>query len=68
MDTNAINYLRPRKWYMPLVERFREYEYERTCVVEREKPDLSFQNYDYYIIWMKKENLKGLKEMEITIR
>lgn len=64
----TISYSRPRKWYYVLVNMFgKEYDYDRTCTVERNSPDQHFKGFDFYVIWMKKENLRGLKDVEITL-
>lgn len=64
----TISYSRPRKWYYVLVNMFgKEYDYDRTCTMERNSPDQHFKGFDFYVIWMKKENLRGLKDVEITL-
>jgi len=65
--TFAIDYKRPRKWYKAWLDNVRNYQYERTSVVERDKPDACFDGYSYYIIWFGRENASGLKSVKYEI-
>ena len=57
----SISYSRPHKWYKAWLDRWRNYQYDRIDVVERDFPDALFDGFGYYVIYMKKENLNNLK-------
>lgn len=59
-----IEYLRPRKWYNVMRNKGVE---EKAVEVVREQPDESYLGYDYYIVWMKKENLENLKNVTVKM-
>ena len=63
--TFTIDYTRPRKWYKSWLDKWRNYRYDRTLVVERDKPDVCFDGYCYYVIWFSRENV--LKSVKYTI-
>ena len=63
----TINYSRPKKWYKSWLDKWRNYQYDRTIVVERDKPAICFDGYCYYIIWLKQENMKNLKSVKYKI-
>lgn len=63
--TFTIDYTRPRKWYMSWMDKWRNYQYNRNIVVERDKPDVCFDGYCYYVLWFKEEN--NLKSVKYTI-
>ena len=65
--TFTIDYTRPRKWYKSWLDKWRNYQYERTSVVGRDEPDACFDGYCYYMIWFGKENVKGLKSIKYEI-
>ena len=65
--TFTIDYTRPKKWYKSWMDKWRNYQYDRTVVVERDKPDVCFDGYCYYMIWFGKENVKGLKSIKYEI-
>ena len=64
----TINYTRPRKWYKSWLDKKRNYQYDRTVVVERDQPDVCFNDYCYYIIWFKRENAKNLKSVRYEFK
>ncbi len=59
----TIDYSRPRKWYKSWLDKWRNYQYDRTVTVEVDKPECCFEGYCYYIIWLKRENAKNLKSV-----
>ena len=63
-----IDYTRPHKWYKNWLDKRRNYQYDRTAVIERDQPDECFNGYHYYVIWMKKENLDNCRNVEITVK
>ena len=63
----VIDYTRPRKWYKSWLDDLRNYQYERTAVVEIDEPEVCFDGYCYYIIWFGRENVKGLKSIKYEI-
>ena len=65
--TFTIDYTRPRKWYKSWLDKWRNYRYDRTDVVERDIPDICFDGYSYYMIFFGRENVKGLKSVKYTI-
>ena len=62
--TFTIDYTRPRKWYKSWMDKWRNYQYERTAVVEIDEPEVCFDGYCYYLIWFGRENVKGLKSIK----
>lgn len=64
--TFIIDYIRPRKWYKSWLDNLRNYQYDRTSVVERDGSDVCFDGYSYYIIWFGRENVEGLKSVRYT--
>ena len=65
--TFVIDYTRPRKWYKSWLDKWRNYRYDRTDVVERNNPDTCFDGYSYYVIFFGRENVKGLKSVKYEI-
>ena len=65
--TFTIDYTRPKKWYKSWMDRWRNYQYDRTAVVERDKPDVCCDGYCYYVIWLGRENAKNLKSVKYEI-
>ena len=65
--TFTINYLRPKKWYKVWSDKRSNCQYNQTIVVEREKPNVCYNGYCYYIIWLGRENVKNLKSVSYTI-
>ena len=63
----TIDYTRPRKWYKSWLDKWRNYQYDRTVVVEIDEPEFCFDDYCYYFIWFKRENAKNLKSVKYTI-
>ena len=61
----TIDYTRPRKWYKSWLDKWRNYRYDRTLVVERDKPDVCFDGYCYYVFWFSRGN--DLKSVKYTI-
>lgn len=59
----TIDYRRPVKWYKSWLDKLRGYQYDRSITVERDRPDVLFDGYGYYEIWMKRENAAGLKRV-----
>ena len=64
----TIDYTRPRKWYKTWLDKRRNYQYDRTVVVEANEPSLCFRGYCYYIIWLKRENAKNLKSVKYEFK
>lgn len=64
----AIDYSRPRKWYKTWLDKRRNYQYDRTEVVERNAPDVCFDGYCYYVIWFGRENSKNLKSINYEFK
>ena len=64
----TIDYSRPRKWYKSWLDKWRNYQYDRTVAVEVDKPDCCFEDYCYYIIWLKRENAKNLKSIRYEFK
>lgn len=63
----TIDYTRPRKWYKSWLDKLRNYQYDRTDIVERDTPDVSLGGYCYYVIWFGRGNVKGLKSIKYEI-
>ena len=63
--TFTIDYTRPRKWYMSWLDSVRNYQYNRTMVVEKYEPNVCFDGYCYYVLWFNREN--SLKSVKYTI-
>ncbi len=63
----TIDYTRPRKWYRLWLDKWRNYQYDRTVIVERDNPDVCFDGYCYYVFWLKRENAKNLKSVKYEI-
>ena len=59
----TIGYRRPAKWYKSWLDKLRGYQYDRSITVERDRPNVLFDGYWYYEIWMKRENAAGLKSV-----
>lgn len=66
IDVN-VDYTRPRKWYKAWLDRLRKYKYERSFAVKELKPIVRFGGYCYYEIWIKRENAKNLRRVEVSI-
>lgn len=66
----TMNYEKPDKWLKDKMERLlgREKSKARTVVVDRSVANESYLGYDYYFIWMKKENIRGLKNIYVELR
>ena len=65
--TFIIDYTRPRKRYKSCLDKWRNYQYDRTTVVEAVGPEGCFDGYCYYFIWLRKENANGLKSVKYEI-
>ena len=63
-----ISYSRPRKWYKVWLDKLRNYQYDRLLIIERRDPDVYFKEYFYYVFWMKKENVRNLKGVNVEIK
>ena len=71
----TIDYIRPQKWYKRWLDKWRNYQYDRTVNVEREKPDVwygsaydvCFEDYCYFVIFLSRENAKHLKSIKYEI-
>ena len=63
----TIDYTRPRKWYKSWLDKWRNYQYDRTVVIKIDRPDVCVEGYCYYVIWFKRENAKNLKSVKYTI-
>lgn len=61
----SITYLRPKKWYRLWLDKLRDYQYERTVEVHMETPNVHYDGYDYYLVWLKKENARNVKSVSI---
>ena len=61
----TIKYERPRKWYRSWWDDKHGYQYEKSVNVERNKPDICCNGFNYYVIWLKKENL--LKKVDFYL-
>ena len=66
--TFTIDYTRPKKWYKSWLNKLRNYQYDRTEIVERDDPDVSFDGYCYYVIWFGRENAKNLKSVKYEVK
>ena len=66
--TFTIDYTRPKKWYKSWLDKLRNYQYDRTEIVERDDPDVSFDGYCYYVIWFGRENAKNLKSVKYEVK
>ena len=64
----AIDYSRPRKWYKTWLDKRRNYQYDRTEVVERKAPDVCFDGYCYYVMWFGRDNAKNLKRVNYELK
>jgi hypothetical protein len=49
------------------MDKWRNYQYDRTAVVEIENPEVCFNGYCYYFIWFGRENISGLKSIQYEI-
>ena len=65
--TFTIDYTRPKKWYKLWLDKLRNYQYDRTEVIEIDDPEVCYNGYCYYIIWLGKENSKNLKSVKYEI-
>ena len=65
--TITIDYTRPKKWYKIWLDKLRNYQYDRTEIVERDNPNVCFNGYCYYVIWFGRENAKNLKSIKYEI-
>lgn len=65
--TIMVQYTRPRKWYKSWLDKIRNYQYDRSFAIERDEPDVSFDGYDYYILWIKRENAKHISHIELSM-
>ena len=65
--TFTIDYTRPKKWYKLWLDKLRNYQYDRTEVIEIDDPEVCYDGYCYYIIWLGKENSKNLKSVKYEI-
>jgi hypothetical protein len=63
----TIEYTRPKKWYKTWLDKLRNYQYDRTDVVERDNPEVCFDGYCYYVIWFGRENSKNLKSVKYEV-
>ena len=63
----TIDYTRPKKWYKSWLDNWRNYQYDKTLVDERENPDARFNGYCYYVFRFKRENLKNLKSIKYAV-
>ena len=71
----TIDYIRPQKWYKTWLDKWRNYQYDRSVIVEREKPDVwngyaydaCFDGYCYFVIFLSRENAKNLKSVKYAI-
>ena len=71
----TIDYTRPQKWYKTWLDKWRNYQYDRTVIVEREKPDVynsfcfdvCYEGYCYFVIFLSRENAKNLKSVKYDI-
>ena len=61
-----IDYDRPKKWYKAWLDNFRNYQYRRSVEVGLGIPDCCHGRYCYHVIYMDKENCKGIKHIEIA--
>lgn len=61
----TIKYERPRKWYRSWWDDRHDYIYEKVVKVEKDKPDDNCKGFNYYVIWLKKENLLRSVEIEM---
>jgi len=64
----TLDYTRPRKWYKSWLNKWRNYQYDRSVVVEVDEPEVCFEGYCYYTIWFKRENAKNLKRVRYEFR
>ena len=66
----TMDYEKPDKWLKDKAESLLGHESpkERNVVVDRDAADESFLGYDYYFIWLKKENIRGLKSIDVELR
>ena len=63
----TLDYTRPRKWYLSWLDKWRNYQYDRTVDIDRDEPDDCDENYCYYVIWIKRNNAQTLKSIEYRI-
>ena len=60
-----IDYERPKKYYRLWIDRLRHYQYEKSVEVDFGEPELCYQGYCYYLVWMSRENCGNVKRIEI---
>ncbi len=60
-----IDYERPKKWYRLLIDRLRHYQYKRYVEVDFFEPELSYQGYDYYLVWMSTEDCWNIRKIRL---
>ena len=65
--TIKVNYLRPRKWYKLWLDKIRDYQYDRSSTFQCDHPEISFCGYNYYIVWIKRENAKHITNIELSM-
>ena len=63
----TVDYTRPHKWYRSLLNKVRDYKYDRTISVVYPHPEVCYNGYCYYVVWMKRENAANLKHVTITV-
>ena len=72
----TIDYTRPKKWYKSWLDKLLNYQYDRTVIVERDKPDapfsgycydVCFDGYCYFVIFPSRENAKNLKSVKYKV-
>lgn len=61
----SISYMRPKKWYRLWLDKLRNYHYERTVEVNSGTPYVQYDGYDYFLVWLKKENARNVKSVSI---
>ena len=61
-------YTRPRTWYESLLDKWRNYHYSLTEVVEKKTPNVCFEDYCYYVIWLRRVDAKNLKSVKYEFK
>lgn len=59
----AIDYEKPRKWYTSWLEKWFNYQYERTMVYERYEPVCCYEGFCYYAFYFYRDDAKNLKSV-----
>ena len=61
-------YTRPRTWYESLLDKWRDYHYDLTDVIEKENPNFCYESYCYYAFYLRRVDAKNLKSVKYEFK